>query len=497
MAGHGNGQISFSFISLRELLNSFEELEGGSPRSADRETAIYQLVDHLGDLATPVLLRKLFAGPESGRWASLLLLRLGQDTGLRKRIAAELRQQLMTPGLPDLHKLRGLDLLSQLGERCAELPTLSYPEQTAEFSLIELASCIASPAQLARAADILIGDLPPAELVEFVEDMSSHQPAAARRLLGELDLRDDLDGKTRNVFRQIAASLSGYAQEDSEPGPRRPGIRLARHADGRHAIVSYARMPGESPARYRALSMDICAAEGLLACSYLDTVTRGEVDRQILQPLIEEGFELCPLAPGEAIQRATVAMRVRSLRGQTMPRSYYLGRDLLGLKREHLATRAPGENGQAALLARGTELLSRGQAGAARELLARYTAHYPDDSEGLATMGACLMRLGDIEAARNHLARAAWLSPTVGRYHWNRASFAHQEGRLGDCFLALKEYLGCLDAVDSQQRRLARDFIAEYCRQAVLRAPSKSPDEFALHEPAAAPTEGFSARQKN
>src|SRR5690606_35018198 len=113
----------------------------------------------------------------------------------------------------------------------------------------------------------------------------------------------------------------------------------------------------------------------------------------------------------------------------------------------------------------------------------------------------CLMRLGDIDAARKHLAKAARLSPAVGRYHWNRASFAHQEGRLGDCFLALKEYLGCLDAVDGQQRRLAREFIAEYCRQAALRAPSKSPDELAMRDAADAPSTSpgaeASARQKS
>ncbi len=477
MAVPKSSQISFSFIGLRELLNSLEELEGGCPATQAREVAIYQLVDHLGELAIPVLLRKLCGRPESGRWASLLLLRLGQESELRARICVELREQMRTPGLSDLHKLRGMDLLSQLGERLDDLPTLDFPEQTAEFSLVELASCIANPAQLARAADILIGDLPAPELIEFVEDMASHQPAAARRLVGELALRDDLDPTTRHSFQQIQASLAEHANQACDPTPRRPGLRLAKHADGRRALVSYARMPDESPARYRALCMDVAQGQGLVTCSYLDTVTRGEVDRQILQPLLEQGFELRPLAPGEAIQRAMVAMRQRTQRGLSMPRSYYLGRDLLGLSDEHIAPQAASEAQESVLLARGTELLRHGQASAARELLVRYTDSHPDDSEALSTLGACLMHLGDLEGARSHLARAAGLSPQVGRYHWNRASLAHKEGRLGDCFVALQEYLGCVDAVDSRQRELANAFVSAYGRQAALREPSQRSSE--------------------
>jgi hypothetical protein len=88
------------------------------------------------------------------------------------------------------------------------------------------------------------------------------------------------------------------------------------------------------------------------------------------------------------------------------------------------------------------------------------------------------MKTGELERARAHLARAAWLAPQTGRHHWNQASLAHQEGRLGDCFLALQGYLRCMDSVDAEQRSLAEAFVADYARRAALRKaarPRKSP----------------------
>ena len=473
MVAGGNAQISFSFMELRELLKSFEGLKDGSPTEPRRESAIYHLVDHLGELAIPVLMRKLVASPESTRWAGLLLLRLAQDPAHSDRICADLREQLQLTQLPDLHKLAIADLLANLGGYQDDLPALAMPQETAELSLVDLAGCIETAPEVARAVHILLGDLPPLELVEFIEDMAAHQPAAAKRLATELLLRDDLDQRTHDSVRQIQVSMDPEANttitSEARSAPKRSGLRLARHGSGDTALVCYARMP-DTPARYRALSLTIGVRQGLVDCQYLCSVSRGEVDRQLLGPLAEAGYEIGPVAPGAAKQHAILAMRSRSRKGLVMPQDYYLGRDLFGLHDEHRVSRPGQDDHDAALLARGTELLRRNQLNAAREILMRYAQRRPDDSEAMSTLGDCLRRQGEVEQASAHLARAAWLAPRVGRHHWNRASLAHQQGRLGDCFLALQEYLGCVDAVDEKQRSLAEAFIADYSRRRALQS---------------------------
>ena len=481
MAAPGNSQISFAFMELRELLKSFDELEEGCPRSPCRESAIYQLVDHLGEVAMPTLLRKLVGTPDSGRWASLLLLRLAQDEHLKKRICLAVREQSAAPGLPDRCRLLAADLLATLSAHQQELPFLAMPEETAELSLVELAECMSNRAEVARAVDILIGDLPPLELIEFVEDFAEHQPGSAHWLLVELLLRDDLDLRTRTRLRQIHVSVSPAAGAMSST-PRRVGLRLASHTDGRTALVCYARIPEQATTRYRAICLAVGVNAALLDCQYLESVTRSEIDRQLLSPLVMHGYQLSPIAQAAAKEHALAAIAARRQIGLSMPSDYYLGRDLLGLFDEHCQAHLGCDADNAALLARGTELMNRDQLDTARDLLVRYAELRPDDSEAMATLGACLMKRGELERARSHLARAAWLAPQVGRHHWNRASLAHHEGRLGDCFLALKEYLRCMDSVDADHRSLAEAFVADYTRRAALQAPVASAQEIALRE---------------
>ncbi len=481
MAAQGNSQISFSFMELRQLLKSFDFLESGKELSSYEESAIYHLVDHLGDVALPVLLRKLFTSQESGRWASLLLLRLAQDDAQKIRISSCLREHAASPYLQDRYKLLCSSLLATLSGYQEQLPELALPEECAELSLVELAECMSSRAEVARAVDILMTDLPSLELIEFVEDFGEHQPESAHLMLSELMLREDLDGHTRTRLRQIRVSVPKQGPEISSAPPRRPGLRIGRHENGRTGLVCYAKIPSQSPARYRAVCFVADSEFTLLDCQYLETATRSEIDRQLLSPLATHGYELSRISQADAKAHVVKALRARKKAGRGLPSDYYLGRDLLGIVGEHCQIEGEQSANRAALLARGTELMNRNKLDIARELLVRYAQERPDDSEAMATLGACLLKRGELERARAHLARAAWLSPQVGRHHWNGASLAHQEGRLGDCFVALQQYLRCVDTVDSKQRHLAEAFVADYSRRATLGddkqkgAPASSP----------------------
>lgn len=470
MASLPTGQISFTFFELRQLVASFEEHQEGEARSAQHRDAIYHLVDHIGGLAVPTLLRQLFVDSGSAHWATELLIRLADSESRCRRIASMLLSELQTGTLPESCKFAVAELLGYLGEP-VPWPELVSAEGSAQHSLCDLAACIDSPAELARAADTLLADLPILEVVEFVEDFASQEPSIALLLINELLVRDSLCERTRSALRQLEASAALENRSISLPkrplqaASSRPGLRLARHASGRVALVAYAACHAHGPRRYRALSLLVDASGAMQDCEYLEQVPRSTVESLLLQPLAEAGYELSPVAPGALKQHAITATQFRLRTGKTIPRGYYLGRDLMGLADEHLPTRsasAKQKTRDAALLARGTELLSRGRAEIARDLLLQYTKVHPDDSEALATLGSCLVKTGQTKAARDCLDKAAAIAPEVGRYHWNRAALAHQEGRIGECFLALQDYLACSSSGDASQRSVARELVLSY-----------------------------------
>ncbi len=499
MAPPLNGQISFSFIELRQLMRSFEEYANGSQRSDDHKNAIFELVDHIGGMAIPTLLRQLFQDASSAFWASELLIHLTDGSqDLHHRIAVELLAELQHSALPYSCRVAVAELLTNLGE---EVP---WPDLcSVHSSLTDLASCIASPAKLARAANSLLCELAAADILEFVEDVSEEQPVVARSLICELLARDSLTTNTRASLQQLAVSTkadSSHAEPwcetpanstegakhprsakqgalktdansfgtsflDAISAPRRRGLRIAKHDDGRSALIAYAQCDDAS-GTYRALCLLIDCRSTLQNCEYLEQVARGTIESLMLRPLAEAGYELSPLAPGTIKQHAIAAAHRRLRMGTPMPRSYYLGRDLMNLSDEHLLGRSPRSRRRtknAALLARGTELLRSGRAERAIELLIRYANGHPNDSEALATLASCLLEVGETKRARTYLGRASALAPDVGRYHWNRAALAHEEGRIGECYLALKEYLRC-NGRDKSQRQLASELIARYGR---------------------------------
>ncbi len=479
--------VSTSFLKLRRLVAGFEHVASGRPVDPREARALGRVARQLGGTG----LRRLCAelGSEDDRragFAHALIAEVGRDGRLRARVIGDLQAAVRDAGAPDRVKLRAIALLAELdGELPAETE-LADPDAARRRSMRDLAACLGSPAEIARAADHLLEDLPFADILDLFDDLVVCEPAAALSLAGELLVRDELDEACRHELRQRRAAahqagpVAPARTRRRQPAPR---TRVARHPDGRRILLCCARQPGSHPPRRRLLCVLVGADGMLLDGHYAEDMTAGAIERQFVQPLAEQGFELVPsgldAARGLAIQSARIA--VRCARG--LPRAFYLGRDLLGLRDEHLdgTPRGRAEVDLAALLERAIELLAAREPDQARPLLEQYVAEAPDDPDGHAQLGLCQLGLGDPAAALHHLGRAAWLDPHQAVYQWNIAAAAHTAGRRGACYLALVAYQGSVDLTpgSDERRAIAERFVHEYERLAGLEHPDTTPDALA------------------
>jgi tetratricopeptide (TPR) repeat protein len=480
--------VTSSFVKLRRVATGFDHLRGGHPIDPREERALRRVVRQLGATSLRLLSTEL-ASPDESRaaFAHALLAEVGRSRALRQRIVGDLHATVRRPGAPDRAKLRAIALLAELD---AELPAeaeLSDPDAARRRSMSELAGCLGSPAEVARAADHLLAELPFDDILDLFDDLVDAEPAAALALSDELLVRDELDETCRHELRQRRASArQGHGRRQQKIRGRRapaPRVRFARHRDGRRILLACARQPGSRPPRRRLMCLLVSADGMLLDGHYAEDMTTGAIERQFVDPLAEQGFDLaaCGLdaARGFTIQSARIAIQ----HGRGLPRAFYVGRDLIGVRDEHLegTPRARAEVDLAALLERAIDLLAAREPAQACPLLERYVAEAPDDPEGHAQLGICQLGLGDPAAALHHLGRAAWLDPDQAIYQWNIAAASHAAGRRGACYLAL---VADLDGADhtpgaSERRATAARFIGEYERLAGLEHPDTSPGALA------------------
>ncbi|HTM20492.1 MAG TPA: tetratricopeptide repeat protein, partial [Kofleriaceae bacterium] len=301
----------------------------------------------------------------------------------------------------------------------------------------------------------------------------------ARALVDELVVRDALAERFRGELGRILAPLGdATAAAEAAPAGRQPPLAVER-ADGGWVVVAREPRAGMRPLRWRTLW--VCVdADGLVeGADYADELTGRAVDR-LLAHIEREAAPLAVLAAEQAAARVAAAARATLAAGRHLPRGYYLGRDLLGLRDEHTGGRRPAIDHSERLLARAVDLCADGEAERARPLLDRYVATRPDDPEGASDLGLCLLSLGDAESARGHLARAVALEPGNPLHHWNLAAACHRAGRLGGCYLALRAFLArATREEDGEHRRLAESFVAEYERFARLDFAGAAPSSLA------------------
>jgi len=481
--------VSTAFVKLRRLVAGFDHVAGGRPIDPREERALGRVARQVGGTGLRLLFAELASADD--RRASLahaLLAEVGRADALEARVVRELQATVRSAGAPDHAKLRSIALLAELD---AELPAeaeLADPETARRRSMSDLAACLGSPAEIARAADHLLDELPFADILDLFDDLVACEPAAALALASELLLRDELDETCRHELRQrrAAAHQAGPVVPTRTRARRRapaPRTRVARHPDGRRILLCCARQSGSQPPRRRLLCTLVGADGMLLDGHHAEDMTAGAIERQFVQPLAEQGFELVPCgldaARGLAIQAARLAVRC----GRRLPRAFYLGRDLLGLRDEHLdgTPRGRAEVDLAALLERAIELLAAREPDQARPLLEQYVAEAPDDPDGHAQLGLCRLGLGDAAGALHHLGRAAWLDPHQPVYQWNIAAAAHAAGRRGACYLALVAYLDGDDLTPGAADRsdVAARFVLEYERLAGLEHPELAPNALA------------------
>jgi len=495
---------------LQHVARSFGELHRGHLNPPKREREIQRFVGQLGTTAVPVCVRELRSADEDrARWAYALLGHIAaiastetaagssEDSArgeCSERVIRAMRELAQRPDVEDASKLRALALLSELD---AAMPDTQFHDlqEVHNRSVRQLAACLTSPAEVAQAADMLIGQLEDDELANFVDQLATSEPDRGELLIDEMLVRDDLEGGIHRELRRIRAEL---AIERTEPSPqkhkngdsrRKTHVCIGRREDGRTVIVASQRKANTRPVRWRALCCSMSQSGALMDALYEEEYTPGLLKKTVTQPLQAEGFEFDDIELDAAAALLASAAQATLDAGEHLPRGFYLGRDLVHLYNEHLhdeqllaSERIDDE--LASLLARSMDLMQREAHERARPLLERYLAQVPDDPAARAALGVCFLVANELREADAQLQRAAWLEPGNPLHYWNLASVAHRQGRLGGCYQCFSAYVDRHDnGSDSPSRhRLASEFIGEYERLARLEFPDVPPGILARAE---------------
>ncbi|MEZ4403451.1 MAG: hypothetical protein R3B06_25725 [Kofleriaceae bacterium] len=458
----GPDGTSSSWTDLQRLRASF------GTRARVDEPGLRALARTLGATAVPLCGRMLAGSADERAWALELMRTIAQVAD--ERVRHELRTATGR-ALTDEAKLAALALLAELGDE-ETTARFADPRQMHQQSFSRFAGQLASPAEVASAADLLVSRLPPRELVEFVEAFSETNPERARELADELAARVDLGVAARGELSRVVAPLR-LVRRPSSPARAlgRPSLLAGlRHPDGRVVVVVARRVPGEP--RWRALAI-LCAADGALdAVRYDDDATPRGVRDTLIAPLADDGYARFTLTTSAARRLVTGAARRAVTAGPALPSAYYLGRDLLGLGHSHLADGGvpADEPDRGALLGRAIDLLAGGAPARARPLLEHCARVGPDDADAHGHLGLCRYALGDYVGAVEALRRAVWLEPAWPLHHWNLAAAAHRVGDVAGCAQALHGFLDhagdrLAAAIDHEHARrvaLARRFLADH-----------------------------------
>ncbi len=418
--------ITPSFAKLRRLANTFDRV-ATTRRLPSRAGTALRIVRELGGIAFPLLERKLRDDDDAqSTWAYDLLRRAGGD-----RAARAARALAIDPGAPDSRKAVALALLVELGAPLPDID-LADPAAIADRSLRDLVGAVGSPADAARATELVVAQV--TDLEEFARRVVDSAGSGAAALLDELLVRDDVPSGVRDTIVELRATLPIHRPA---PRPARDHFR-ALHADGRRVFLALA--PGED-GRVRALTVELDATGALIGGRYADELSARAADRRFVDPLRAAGFTLTRVRAVVAAGAVADGARATRAARRHLPRAYFLGRDLLGLHDEHLS--GSGPKGP---LARARHLANHGHADTARCELERHIVIYPADAEARAELAACLDLLGDSDGATTQLGIAARLEPDSIARHHAHALAAHSARRHGAAYLAYAELLR-LDAV--------------------------------------------------
>jgi tetratricopeptide (TPR) repeat protein len=252
MAAPRDAEICNSLEPLRDLLSSLKEAaEGRVPTGSERKRLLRRL-RIAGNSAVPSLVRALSSTVEDeAAWAYYLLGRLGGD-----RVVQRVHRLLGDNEVGDEAKARALGLLSDLDAPLPHGVSLKDPDALLSRSVRELMSSLDSDEELDQAVDLIMSQVPDAEVPGFAAEVMRHGGKRARPLLEQLmarpqlsaDTRRELDGlvkqaQTSRAERAALAALDRGLAYLEAGRPRAARRRLSRfvsmhgqHAEGRSAL---------------------------------------------------------------------------------------------------------------------------------------------------------------------------------------------------------------------------------------------------------------------
>lgn len=396
-----------------------------------------------------------------GTWAQALLTEVARGDG-RARVLAAL-EPIATSHAKLPARRRAIELLIDL-----EAPT-GVPAATCKrVALARDLRAAGSPATVAAVGDriaTLLDEIDEEEVVELLADHAAH----AAWVIDELLQRHDLETEFRSKLRSVRAGLGEPAMAAAQAHDG-ASLQLARSPIGRTVVVAKTRLRRN---RWRAIAVLIDETAMLDEVIYRDDFSGHELERDLIAPLQAAGYLFETAEP--AVIRTVVADAARSRLhvSETLPRGYYLGRDLLAITTEHLTLDASNPAG---LLGRAVDLLAQDAPNEARPLLEQFVARYPDDADGAVNLGLCLLAIDDIAGARRQFSRAAWLAPRDPDHHWNLAVASLRENRAGACYLALVDFVAVArEEFDPDRIARARRIMGDYERLARTEHPDTLP----------------------
>jgi hypothetical protein len=419
------------FVDLRRLADWFAT---PSPLGLARPSLhIEKIVERLGVVCVPLLGRELCSSSEPRRDAArAALVQLATtNRSVRPRVIVELRT--ITEGTaPDHGKVCALGLLGELGERGAAA-RFHDPDAIQRASAEKLADQLETAADIASAADLMVGKLAPDDMVSLLSIMAAAAPPRAHLLANELCARLDVAPELRDRVAEVALLANGHPaplETTTKRAPRPTHVTVLVDGAARCVVVATRKVSGER--RWRRWAVLIAGDGRIDDCLHEEHAGSDGDAATLIANLCADGYRVASSDPSRA--KDLIASAARTTVGpfdadaHSLPSAYYLGRDLLDLGEAHLARRP---NPTAASVGRAVELIADGDVPRARLLLARCEAN----ADVEAANAACHVAQDRTADAIACLARAIELEPAWPLHHWNLAAAAH---RVGDSVLAYR-----------------------------------------------------------
>ncbi|MBP9087193.1 MAG: hypothetical protein KBG15_13815 [Kofleriaceae bacterium] len=447
-----------SFGKLRELANQLGGLGGPSEvgrlantklsksTAAAAHRRIVTAAAALGPVAVPMLVRRFVQDCAARTLCQAALVAIAEIAAAEHgKVVAELRKSLFSL-VSDDARVAILALLHQLG---SPEPGAQFvdPAQVQRDAARALAKQLNSPADIARAAALMITQLPVVELLAMVELVVADAPTCGAWLTDELLARLDLDAAIRAELRRIAAGVRVAAPVMPQHAGE-PALATLAHPSGAVVVVVEAAPLAPVELR-RAIAFLVDATGVLVDATYQEPASRCATS-EWMRGLVTDGYTETQLERIAARSVVAAAARRAVADNGELPAAYYLGRDLLQLGNAHLGMRAGQEIDSTWSVAAGygVDLLAAGEVTSAFALLAQCVARDAVQAAANADVagayGMACLALEKFAEAVHWLAVATAADPSHADHAWNWACAAERNHDDVTLVRALTQY--CLRA---------------------------------------------------